>query len=477
MDDIQLVLVDLDNVRRRDRGPLEHLALPERIAEVDGPPCVVVFAMNLDTADHHVSAATLRTLAERIATSVGDAPLRGFEVALTLVVKESADAALERLLGSAPIPAHEGRLVTVHLLTEDQGLQESIGDKLRAYEDEKAGGRSTWHRKGKKTPAPRRFVPGELDGFKDEPAEHPHLALTSNERVAAHAGRPVDIALGTPLHEIAGLAARRPGLLTQLGITTESVRGIGRMHAVVSGQHPRLGPLDPGDGVELCGDSVPPGRYANPSPSPLGAGAVRFESPPGTLATTLPTAVVLAAGGSFRGDFGVIDDWGVFDGLDESTLSRTDVVKVRFAADRDSLVAEARRDFGRSLGGWWWTCTGPNSTPTTDAKPRLEQSGISCKGRFTVPARCALGVGRELILRAPYTGSTTARVSRTTEALVPGSVNGTPVACLLPVGTPPGEVRVTPIQATKDKYLLRLFPEYRQHFHHLRKLPLMVRAR
>lgn len=476
MDEIQLILVDLDNVRGPRAGSLEaswasNLLLPPE-ADNGSPPCVVAFAMNLDTADHHVSFEGLRGLAQHLAAAIARSTLHGIEIALTLVVKESADLALERLLVHAPTVAHNGRLAAVHLVSDDLGLRENIQKYLgRNYASERITGGVSWAFAGKKKPTSRKAPKSGVHSIAALAPAHPHIEVCTPTLIAQLGQRPVDVPSGSALHEVSASVSSRPGLLTQLGITTLTLRGVERMGQLADGLHPVLSPLGPTDGLEICADNPPSGTYAEPTASALGPGAIRFESPPGTFTTQLPAGLVLAARGSLPAGTGRLDDSAVLKLIDDHALRRTETVKVRFSTQGRTLQAEAQRGFRQPLACWWRT---PGKT---ESKPRLAHSPLSLKNGFSVDARCAIDhANGAVILQAPFDGSVWATVKHTSEDLVPGTVDGVPVACLLRPQTPAGQVRLTPIQKISAALFQKRFPRHHLHFQHLRRLPLLVPA-
>lgn len=475
MDDIQLVLVDLDNVRGQDTGPLDALwpaHLPRSEHPDDAPPCVVVYAMNLDTADHHVTFEGLRTLAEHLAATVGRSSLRGVETALTLPVKESADVALERLLVHSPTEIHNGRLAAVHLLSDDHGLRQNVAGYLRTkYRETHADGVTSWSFVGKKKPVARKARKPGVHALGEADPTHPHLAIDAPELIIQLGRNYADIAAGASLQDVAVAASSRPGLLTQLGLTDATLRGVERLGQLAAGERPRLSPLTYLDGVEFCRDSVRGGDYSAPKASALGPGAVRFDDPPGTLSTRLPTCLVLAAKGPLPASAGRLDDRTTLERLDDAGLRNADNVRVALSSEGRVLKAEVQRAFCSPLA-WWWR------TPTkTESKLRCGGSLLSLRASLEVQARCA--IDREdgsVFLQAPFDGSVWAAIAPSADDIVRGMVDGVPVACLLPASHASPTARVTPIQRVSSTAFRQRFAKHFTHFKYLRRLPLMVPA-
>jgi hypothetical protein len=475
MDDLQLVLVDLDNVRGEDSGPLDALwpaHLPRAEHNDDAPPCVVVYAMNLETADHHVTFEGLRTLAEHLAVAIGRSSLQGIETALTLPVKESADVALERLLVHAATGAHNGRLVAVHLLSDDRGLRQNVADYLgKKYRERPADGVTSWSFTGKKKAVSRRAPKPGIHALGEANPAHPHLALDAPEHIVQLGRNYADIAPDASLQDVAVSASNRPGLLTQLGITEATVRGVERLGQLADGERPRLSPLTYLDGVEFCRDSVPGGDYSAPKVSTLGPGAVRFDDPPGTLSTRLPTSLVLAAKGPLPASAGRLDDRAILERLDNADLHGGETIRVSLSSDGRMLKAEVHRAFRSPLAAWWRTST------KTESKLRCGGSLLSLRSTLEAAARCAIDrPDGSVFLQAPFNGSVWATIEPGADDIVRGTVEGVPVACLLPPSHTSPRARVTPIQRISSTSFKQRFAKHFKHFRYLRRLPLMVSA-
>lgn len=470
---LQLVLVDFDNLRGGQPRPLSKVWVPELAALNDPAAAVVAFAMNLESVDEHASFAELAIFAERIASSMARSALRGFEVALTLPIKEAADVVLERLLMKAPTSAHEGHVVAVHLLSEDKGLRRQIGDKLsKRYQTRDTRTAKSWlfdhDARGKGKPLKRRGPSPGMPSFGRGAPSDPHQAIMSRELIGQLGGRSVDIPEGASLVAIAEAAARRCGLLTQVGPTLQSLRGIERLRQIADGRHPTLSPCEPDEGLEVCADSPTAGEYTSPQPSTLGPGAVRFCSPPATIFTRLPLGALELASPPFHVAEGKLDDPRAVATLGPTALANADLVDVSIRGFASELRAEVVRLFGRPLSVWWWRTTGK-----TESKIRITGIDLPDVVPFSAKARVAHHRG-ELILAAP---SETAQVTiERCESRILGtrSEDGLQVACLLPVGATPGKARYTRIQSCRKHNFQRLYPELSSYFDALCRLPLLV---
>lgn len=499
---IQLILVDLDNLRRGmfTRGPLpkpvegpftsETWLEPrpqadDHLPPVEGskPACVVVFAMNLETAaDRDIEFDTLRAFGQRLACVVTKASLAGSELVLTLPVKQSADKALERLLRHAPLPEHAGMLESVHLLTEDKGLRDSIHNELGKKFTLDRRSKDfvwAWARDGKSKGASRQHLtrPRLVSAVDDAAPTDPAQAIDTPTLVAWAGGRPVGIRPGTMLQELVALLQRRPGLLTQVGPTVTSLRGIERMERLARGGRPLLGPCDAGDGLELCDEDVADGDYSQPSESSLGPGAVRLGHPRrATVRTLLPPAVVTAVESKLRVGHRrtLLDGWALT-GVSLAKLSSSTPLKVRLCRKGLDLQAEITSPFGEPLRAWWM-----RKTETWD-KHKIAGLGTMLSGTFTVhaiPGVIEDAPRQELVVRTPCSGDVMVelRAPLQSHMISAGKVGAQEVAVLGRADhrAPGAAVKCAPIQEFPEREWARAFPQFLSLFYELRQLPLMV---
>lgn len=278
----------------------------------------------------------------------------------------------------------------------------------------------------------------------------------------------MDVPVGGSLRQIAQFATRRCGLLTQVGVTSNSLRGIDRVRQLAEGKHPSLSPCEPDEGVEVCADSPAAGEHSEPQSSPLGPGAVRFRSPAATVATLLPPAVVAAARAPFVVNAGALDDKEVVSRLDPAALADADLVDVRFSGPANGLRVEVERSFGRPLSVWWWRPSGK-----TVSKVRIDGTEMPPTRSFAAKARLAVD-RNELILVSPFTGTVLVSIEECDGRIVEAVAQRTPVACLLPLRATRGRARYTPIQSVSETYFTSLFPLFSNHYGVLRRLPLLV---
>lgn len=489
---IQLVLADLDNVLRDRRGPLPQPCVrPEddfdwldrrgagRAPAGEGVPCVVVFAMNLRTADDPaISFAALHAFAEALASVVAGAPLRGVEVGLTLPIKQSADKALERLLAEAPLDDHAGMLEAVHVVSQDRGLREDVGKQLGGKyrsvpRDECLAW--TWTLVGKKGTSRAKPRPSR-EGLRiaGEPSVSAMQSIDTPELVVWAQGQSVQMPRAEGLDGLVHASRARPGLLTQIGLTRTSVRGVRRLHGLADGQVPRIGACDVSDGLEWCAEDVPPGRFHEPVESSLGPGALRFRRSAATVRTLLPPGVLAVASESLLvGDLAMLDDASVLRRLPAQALRSCPPFKVRFSVRGNALKAEIVSGFAAPLPAWWFR------GKETMSEIVVEALGSVLAGQLTVEGALDLDPRRVVQVRAPYWGAVVAHVAR---AIPPGTlgratIDGRPVAVFAHpdgVGLAPGNRVCRAIQEWPDDELDDVFPGLPCSAAMLKPLPVLV---
>ncbi len=367
-----IILVDLDNLLRHDPnrrpgGANRHDASPRMTLWVaaragwtehdPGKPRararratststndrrlhVVTIAMNVETArvgrrgkkrgGHGVRLTTdyLEELAGTLIDVFSPAPASeyGLELALTPPVAQAADAALIRLLDLPPCSEHAGSFDQVILISADQGLQREIHTRLtatiertgfdqaprfeesaRVILDGETVGR--WMSTGIPLVRPFEYVPdGGVSSEYQTPG--PVVFVEGPTDAARAAGDPVDVDGHTDLATIAHLAEDAPAILTQIGPTPHSTRGVARLTRLIldpTGDAVLIGECRALDGLELLRP-----KHASSKPlihgpqwtaerSGVGDGCVRVSSRfPGaprktatfSFGTRLPTDVI-----------------------------------------------------------------------------------------------------------------------------------------------------------------------------------------
>jgi len=482
---LHVILVDLDNVLfgRATVGPDacdDWLAASARTQAVDETSqCVVVYAMNLETAGGgQVTFEALDELGHHLSRVVAGSRLLGTELVLTLPVKQSADKALERFLNAAPLAEHAGRLGGVHLLTGDFGLRDSIADQLGAkkYAQARRGPAATsWNlvaKNGRKRRAPSDRTLGFLVA-PEHPAD-PGAAIDTPARALWAQAQSVQVPPVESLPQLVDLLRRRTGLLTQLGPTLTCITGVARLGEVARGGVPVLEPCSPTDGLELCAGDLEQGSYSDPEPSKLGPGAVRFGQPSATARTLLPPQVLLATQGDLRvGRVLTVHDDKALRNASNEALLRGDTFKVKFRRRHDGVSAQVSSGFGTPLPAWWLRGQRSRDKITQELRGMSQQtlSVPAVSEVFEPSGKPALRV------RAPLTGPVVAKLKEPLHDghLGSGSVDGTPVAVLAwEGGQHQGDIRCRPAQEVSETELRRAFPSFQGDFEGLRELPIMV---
>ncbi|MFW6087642.1 MAG: hypothetical protein ACODAG_10595, partial [Myxococcota bacterium] len=278
-----LVLVDFDNLACEVEGglpfpvrsPCEHamwldVGRPQEWLATDGvapegreegggraADCTVVVAMNAVTAAKWgLGWHYLRTLARALGIHLAGSARVRLEVALTLPVPQAADAALLRLCLEAPDPAAAGSVFDVWLLSRDGGLASALGGRLESgglsREACARAGVHHWVLLGQGVGCVRRFEGGVRATASPTPPVEPRFSVdVDTPGLAAWvASREVDLESGDrELADVARAVLARPGLLSQVGMTRATVRGIERMAALPGPAE--IGACRPTDGLEV----------------------------------------------------------------------------------------------------------------------------------------------------------------------------------------------------------------------------------
>ncbi len=274
-----LILVDLDNVIDDGLPALLEDARPHlQKRRSSFEECVTIFAFNTVTGySHDLPWRSLEDAARGFATALGAARSR-VEIALALPMPQTADVLLGRLARRSPTEAASGHYHLAVLMSRDRELARDLGsevfarDKSRWVQLEK-----DWFTAWGPTPGAAPLVRKPPDRPRASGSDAVALSGAYTELVSelGHAGwareRPLDLG---PDHELATLSVRieeDPWLLSQIGATHRSLRGIARLPVAAE----VLGPVCARDGVELRGDAPLPTRLSELISASVGIGAVR----------------------------------------------------------------------------------------------------------------------------------------------------------------------------------------------------------
>lgn len=273
-------------------------ALPE-----DG--VVVVIAFNQATAAKrrvkHGAWTPLRPeyllrLAEATAAQLGISGEVRCEAIPVLTVPQSADGALLRALRQASSATVVGPFNQVVLVSADGGLRQSIRKVLEVRP--MSQGREVFPFRVFELPARRphrrQAPPGARLSTASPVAPTGWSArVERDEHIAAVQTR--DVQRRDALQDFSSLARHleeRVELLSQLGPTRTSSRGVARLGACLNRGQVTLGPIHPDDGLEIDNEGFVPGRVSSLSPATFGPGAFRMDNLRATLPTRLPIAVL-----------------------------------------------------------------------------------------------------------------------------------------------------------------------------------------
>lgn len=340
----RLLLVDLDNLPFAGEGALwPRLTSQGDVAwtrsrqgqsprsasfsAVLGQADIVVFAGNSRTHDKaKLRVDHLPPLAAAFADVVWPRRARdvGVECAICLTMPQTADAAVIRLLREAPEQGHVGPFDGVTLWSKDRGIRADVAAILGvAWGSARQTSEGVWRWT---CPSPNfawtRGWTAPVRAEQQIPLPKDWSARVStghhDAAVAALAGPFAD--LGKLSHAI----ERAPHLLSQVGITVESVRGVARLAGVVSGTAGTTVALCENDGAEVGIAAEPPRKSgaSTVTASLLGNGAVRLLESGVTARSRLPWQLIAAqAPGVRRSRLRTSSDRAAFD--DNGCLAAT----------------------------------------------------------------------------------------------------------------------------------------------------------
>jgi hypothetical protein len=468
-----LVLIDVDNVASEHIEELERDAwrlLRACKAHVSLESCLVSFAFNLDSVERYeLTFQDLRRCGKALAT-VFDVSDPVIEIALTLVMPQAADVVLERLTREAPTAAGAGRYGFAAVLTRDEALKASVRDFVGA------SSRIPWFdvakdyvgiallRPANAIDATRAVPPpSPAPGAGKPPTDIAHytVRVSGGYAVAVWAAtRPADIPAGADLRDLARCAQREPWVLSQIGVTETTVRGLARM-AQLPGEPPFLGSLSPKDGVEIRGKGARPTEIRQPTKPSVGIGAARCEMG-ATVGSRLPIHVLIAAGDPIPVDGVGIRTREVIQRLSPGAALHRSKALVRFCRDSRGFKAQVARDPTRQPAAWWLReskTTSELSVPTRLLVDDLDAHAVSMRGLAWCPYRLAL--------RSPLETGATVDVQ---DCIAQGQIGGG--SCAGPDGKPvwvavlaasrpatPGPTVVAPIHTIDRNRGLDSFPE------------------
>lgn len=379
-----LILVDLDNVHKWFISGLNEMFFNKRSKRTTRE-AVVVMGLNTCTARHMDQQGfskkneILDIAKEIVKFFEPGASLAGVEVVLCLTAPEAVDDSLLAVVGSTSTKSCGGRFERVWLVSQDQGLAESLSERLH-------GRLSHCHLKPVKKTV---FTFGHLKYSrvvvsckKDDPgpsaatAAMPRyfcLPIDTPEKACWATRQKIQVS-GT-IGDIANQVEQLPSLLTQVSVTRNAgkvcVAGVTRLMQALEHHpgtsRPLIGKCEPGDGLEIVDIEqfqAKPGKFtvARVEESTLGRGAVRLfgesqhEELMVTARTSIPQPVVAEV------ISGAKAPWTIEAKLDDSVvlaMAYNSNIRVVGKVGRCKFVRWKTRAFcevdPESTGPWWLT--------------------------------------------------------------------------------------------------------------------------
>lgn len=451
---LALILVDLDNVL--PEGGLPELVedcrpVLEKHRGVAGT-CVTAFAFNTDTAlTERLDFGALRSAARGFADAIG-ARTHALEVGLTLTMPQTADVLLARLVERAPTQAGAGDLVFGALLSKDRDLEHALhaafgasrSGWLRAHRgwplSAWRGERGVLHRvaESPKTPKGRELL--DLTASYTEPVGRAHTVHVAE--------RPVDADQGE-LVALAQLADDDPWILSQLGATKGSLRGLGR---ALDATMP-LGVVCADDGIEIRGERPRPSTVTRAEPASVGIGAARFPDERATLPCRIPVEVLShAASVRLEGRRGVFVR-PTLQGLPLERRLSSSAVNVRLQGTRRGLVAKVQMSSTAQPSVWWisgdrrteseWTVAGARDLVPGTVWTRGVAFRPDGRTRSRLALRTELEEGERVRVERPVGAGTIGQAYT-----IPTYGKARPIAVFARRHVPAGELDVVPIQCS-----------------------------
>lgn len=492
-----LVLVDLDNLTP---SPKDRLPAPGQLALEGVPPqsdvklegLIVCFGMNTRTAQR-LDLSWLDAFAARLQQLVAPtAKLGPLEVGVVLVMPDTADDLLVRLVNEAGRPQNAGTFNWLWLVSGDKGLHRRVtncvGDLNRNKDGIFVWAKATFKRTFRQ--------PAEVPTSGQPVRPNPLTRPVDCESVRTWAAT---VQASGPLSELAGRMEVEPWLSTQLGPTRRSLGGVHRLGEVLAGRAPAL-LCDFDDGVEVLTGSIstddwmplrPPDDVA---PASTGPGAViacwATENVRAMLRSRLPwwlvAELVKAQVTLSLGRAAVIDDTtALLLGPTELTIGRVEAVRIKLYKRGHGAGARVVAELDAVDDAWWWVpiegelrCLRKLSIPASPHQPLEIEPSNAFDAQLTRVQRRG---GPELVCRSPVKSGAVVTVGRRVSANQIGlatAEDGT-LCALLALGAPiTGEVEVDLIHNVRASVLQAASQSVlgEEQVEGLRRLPLVVPA-
>jgi hypothetical protein len=172
---------------------------------------------------------------------------------------------------------------------------------------------------------------------------------------------PLNFPAGSDIGRLANIVSGCPGLLSQVGATTKSLRGVARLSELVrTWPHSTtaIGACGPDEGLEVHAAAEPKGETVAGGlrPSEIGIGAIHSQKLQATVATRLPASLLrrleMPPSAVFEASVGTLIDGGVL--AEMPAITPYGQVDVLLYEQSRNLVAEVKsRGAGGQPVAWW----------------------------------------------------------------------------------------------------------------------------
>lgn len=414
-----LLLVDLDNVLHGISGADALETFTRRAsARLDAAAGTysAVFVLNTETVIRHELAFDgLRAAGQALGAAAGDASAR-VEVGIALTMPQAADVLLARLAREAPAEAASGEFHRAVVFTDDRGLADALGNELYARGDRNAWVRTRderwlgteWRMPDEGRPLVRKPPPTQRSRQQHAPASMNAYTICITPGLEDWAAaRPMDPDASLDLSRLALEVDERPWLLSQIGPSQRSLRGIERLAALPCDPRPILGAITPKDGLEVGGSAAAPTSGLVPHEASVGIGAVRFTGSNATVASRLSASVLGSASAAYPVDRRGVNVRAAMQHLPTDIVLGAKTVKVRFWRTRRELIAKVEHSSTSQPQAWWLVGETAVSSELRSPHPEFLPTSIVVTA---APGKPSAGFALRLALLSPVAAGDPLRV-------------------------------------------------------------------
>ena len=322
----------------------------------------MIIALNTDTVlERELAMDDLRRIAGELGEAVTSGKEGGVEIALCLTMPQTADVALVRLAVEAPFEAGSGEFDTIVLLSRDRELRRSLGALViegcagvQVSRNNNLGMMWQCPEGNQLRRRPPRVADARAPGAGPSASVDFYTIQIDSRALAGWAMcRSIDVKYGSSLFRLAQEIDQHPWLLSQLGLTEQSARGVARIGALPG--ITAMGACSHKDGIELRGGGECEGVTRHIRKASVGIGAVRLEEGVwGTVSTKLPFGFLSEIGGEYAaGRSGELNDTEV---LRRAPMWKPMGAEVTVEFERSMLAAsaEVRRPGPKQQPQAWW---------------------------------------------------------------------------------------------------------------------------